>query len=114
MEAPNIVLTQVTSAAAFAYILQLLQQWEKLPWITAHTARINAVVRILLSGVAALGVNWAWSGSTSTGWHLGVDIPSLAALGHGLWNWFGQYAIQHGWLKVFQLPGAQATTAKSG
>lgn len=107
----TIFFTQITSGAAAAYILQLLQQWKALPWITAHTTKINIAVRLLFSFAAALGISWTWAPGSTHGAHLlTVAIPSAADLLHGTWHWFGQYALQHGWLKVFQIqtPAAPA------
>lgn len=96
MEATNMLATQLTASAASAYFIQLLQKWEKTPWITEHTKGITAMFRVALSGVAALGVSWAWAGTDSGGHTLTLMIPSVLDLAHGVWHWFGQYAITHG------------------
>lgn len=107
MDISTLIFTQLTSGAACAYILQLLQQWKALPWITAHTKGINAFVRLLMSGVAALGISWTWADASANGHVLTIAIPSSVALLHAAWHWFGQYALQHGWWKIFQLETPQ-------
>jgi hypothetical protein len=105
----TILFTQLTSGAACAYILQLLQQWKALPWITAHTTKINILVRLAMSAGAALGIGLTWAPAAGSGHALTIAIPSGVTLLHGIWHWFGQYALQHGWLKVFQIQSSPAS-----
>lgn len=96
--------TEIGAAAVSAYAMQLAQKWSKLPWITEHTAEINVYVRIITSGVAALGVSWVWGDVTGGGHSLTIAIPPVAVILHGLWHWFVQYAIQHGWGNMLSPP----------
>lgn len=107
----TLIFTQLTSGAACAYILQLLQQWKALPWITEHTTKINVIVRLVMSAGAALGIGWTWAPLADHGHTLTIAIPSALTLLHGAWHWFGQFALQHGWLKVFQIQPAAAAPA---
>lgn len=101
----SLIFTQLTSGAACAYLLQLLQKWRKLPWITEHTDGINRFVRVAMSFGTALGISWVWAPAVTDGGHmLEIAIPSGIVLVHGLWHVFGQYALQHGWSKLFQIP----------
>lgn len=97
MANPSMLSTQIGAAAVCAYLVQLLQRWSKIPWITEHTTGINAALRIVTSGAAAIGVHWAWADSSSGGHTLSIAIPSFAAILAAGWHWFVQYAIQHGW-----------------
>jgi hypothetical protein len=99
----NLMFTHLTSAAICAYVLQLLQQWKALPWITAHTTWLNVALRALLSGASAVGIHSAWTGTSATGWQIVIGIPAASVLAHGLFEWVGQYSLQHGLLKIFQL-----------
>lgn len=99
---PNMLFTQVTSGAAMAYLLRLIQKWEKLPWITQHTGGITVTFRLILSAAATLGITWQWSASEH-GHILAIAFPTAGALLHGLWLWFGQYAMQHGWGQLFNV-----------
>lgn len=107
MDSNSILFTHVTSAAAFAYALQLLQKWAKTPWVTEHTTGVNVALRAIFSLFASFGINWAWTGSSVSGWSVTITIPALAVLGHGVFHLFGQFALQHGWLKLFQLGDAK-------
>lgn len=109
MANPSLLSTQIGAAAVCAYLVQLLQRWSKLPWITEHTTAINAALRIATSGVAAIGVHWAWADTSSGGHTLSIAIPSGAALLAAGWHWFVQYAIQHGWGNL--LSGGPAASA---
>jgi hypothetical protein len=100
---PNIALTHITSAAAFAYLLILLQKWSKTPWITVDTKKITILLRVVFSILTEIGIAWTWSGSSTTGWHIGIDIPSLSVLVQTVFHAFGQYALQHGWFNVLQI-----------
>jgi hypothetical protein len=102
---PNIVFSQLTGGAACAYLLLLLQKWSKLPWITAHTTWINFLVRVVFSLATTLGIQAVWNANLSVpGGHvLMVTVPPAAAILHAAWVWFGQYAMQHGWLNLFTM-----------
>ena len=104
---PNIALTHLTSAAAFAYILMWAQRWEKLPWITQEAQRITVIFRVFLAVVSSAGISMAWSGDSTAGWHVSIAIPPVTIMGKVAFHAFGQYALQHGWFKLFQLPEGQ-------
>jgi hypothetical protein len=97
---PNLLFTQVTTAAALAYFLKLLQKWEQLPWITAHTAQVSGWVRAFLALIGTIGISYQWNSTAHslliTGLSWGVILP-------GLWHWFGQFALQHGWGQLFNI-----------
>jgi len=96
MDATTLLGSQVGAAAACSYILNLAQRAKALPWITAHTTQINMVARILLSGIATLGISWVWAPAAADGGHtLTITIPSLMAIILALWHWFCQFAFQH-------------------
>lgn len=100
----SLIFTAVTSSAACAYLLQLLQKWSKTPWITEHTTGINMAVRAALSFAATLGISVVWNAGTNNGHTLTIAIPSGIVLAHGVWHWFGQYALQHFSGKILSIP----------
>lgn len=104
MEA-NILYTHLTAGALSAYLLSQLQQWQKIPWVTKDTAKVNAAIRLGLATVANVGIHWTWSGTWAAGRVLTIAIPSLSVLGHAAFTLAGQYATQHGWEKVFNIGG---------
>lgn len=107
MAAPSMLGTSIGAAAVCSYAIQLAQKWTRLPWITEHTAGINMAARIVTSGLAAIGVSWAWGDLSGGGHSLTLSIPSGAAILVGLWHWFQQYAIQHGWGNLLSQPITQ-------
>lgn len=112
MDATTLLSSQLTAAAACAYLLNMLQRWEKLPWITANTQTINAIVRAAMAGGTALGIQHVWNPAVGGGGVLTITIPSAAILVHGAWHWFGQYAFTHIAGKV--LNGTQTAPAGGG
>jgi hypothetical protein len=100
----SLLSTEIGAAAVSAYAIQLAQKWSKLPWITEHTSQINFYARLLTSGVAALGVSWVWGDVAGGGHSLVISIPPAIVILHGLWHWFVQYAVQHGWGNLLSQP----------
>lgn len=100
----SLIFTAVTSSAACAYLLQLLQKWSKTPWITEHTTGINVAVRAVLSAAATVGISVAWNSGSDNSHTLIIAIPSGITLLHGIWHWFGQYALQHFSGKILSIP----------
>jgi hypothetical protein len=90
------ILTTVTAGAGCAFIVQLLQKAKQVPWITEHTTAINIALKASLSFFATLGISHAWNPSAGGGGQLTFDIPSMSVLMIGLWHWFGQFAVMHG------------------
>lgn len=97
---PNLFFTQLTAGAALAYLLRILQKWNKVSWINDHTTGISIFVRACLSFFATIGIGWTWNGVEHS---LTITGLSAAVLAHGLWHWFGQYALQHGWGQIFNV-----------
>lgn len=85
---------QFAAGAALEFGLHALEKWSKTPWITEHTTKITVGVRIALAFFATVGLQWhyvAAGGGTLT--ITGLSVSVLAA---GLWHFFRQYAVQHG------------------
>jgi hypothetical protein len=104
MTNPSLLSTQIGAAAVCAYAIQLLQRWSKTPWITEHTAAINTMARLATSAIAAVGVSYAWGDIAGGGHTLTFSLPSGTAFVAGLWHWFVQYAVQHGWGNLLSQP----------
>lgn len=97
------ITSSLTAAAACAFFLQLIQKTKYVPWITEHTKEINIGAKLLLSGLATLGISHAWNPSTGGGGVLMFTVPPLSVILIGLWHWFGQFAIQHGFGQVLNI-----------
>lgn len=90
------VLSSFTAAAACSFILDRVQKSEIVPWITAHTKWINLAAKIVMSGAATLGISHAWNPAPTGGGVLMVTVPAFTVIVLGLWHWFSQFALQHG------------------
>lgn len=90
------LLTTITAGAGCAFILQVLQKAKNIPWITEHTHGINIAMKAMLSFFSTLGISHAWSPAAAGGGVLTFDIPAASVLLIGIWHWFGQFAIMHG------------------
>ena len=90
MKSPSLE-DQFAAGAALEYFLHLLQGWSKTPWITEHTTKITAICRAALAFFATIGLSWQYAGGTLT--ITGLSVSVVAA---GLWHFFRQFALQHG------------------
>jgi len=106
-DATNMLATQLTAGAACAYLLQLVQKWSKIPWVTEHTTVINNGIRLGLAFISSLGITWVWSSADNGGHVITIAIPSAFVIMQTLWHIFGQFALQHGWGKVLSLSEGQ-------
>jgi hypothetical protein len=88
---------QFAAGAALEYLLHLLQQWSKTPWITEHTTKITMICRGALAFFATIGLSWHYQGGTLT-----ISGLSATVILAGLWHLFRQYAVQHGFGKLIR------------
>lgn len=94
-DATTLLTSQIAGAALCSYILNLLQRWKQVPWISSHTTMINTIVRATLALGTTLGISQAWTPADAGGGVLMITIPPLTVILHGLWHWFSQYALTH-------------------
>lgn len=111
MDATTLLSSQFGAAVGSQYLLSLLQKWSKASWITEHTTGINIAVRAGLAFFATLGINWAWSPTTSGGHMISIAIPSGVELMHGGWHWFSQFALTHWIGATFEEKGSAPRAA---
>jgi hypothetical protein len=97
------LLATVTAGAGCAYFIQLLQKAKTLPWVTEHTQGINIVLRAVLSLGATVGISHAWNPSAGGGGTFTLVFPPLMVIVVGLWHWFGQFAVMHGFGQVLNI-----------
>jgi hypothetical protein len=88
----NVVLTQVTLSTIFAGLLAYLKKARWVPFITQHSAAINHVYLLLVSGGTALGVHSVWDSQAHS---LLITGLSLTAIAHGFWEWTKQWTVQY-------------------
>jgi hypothetical protein len=111
--------TSLSAAIVLGYLLDYAKRLKQVPQINYYSNKLNAWVRLVVTGIATLGVSWTWSATTTGGHQWIVTIPATAVLASGIWHWAVQYGLQHGWeILLAQRPiaqkamAAQAVTAK--
>lgn len=99
----NMMLTYLAATGGCTYLLQALQKWSKTPWISAHTTKINVLVRMALALGASIGLSLGWSSGADHSHILTIAIPSLKTLAVGTVHLVGQYFAQHAAGKVISI-----------
>lgn len=94
---------QVGPAFILGLFVMQFQQWlKRFNWYASFVDKFPATdkyvhksVAGLISLVSALGVTWTATGGLSTGGHIIIDYPSVAAMGSVLWNFTVTYVTQN-------------------
>jgi hypothetical protein len=100
--------TSVSAAIVLGYLLDTAKRLKQLPKINYYSTQLNTWLRLVLTGVATLGISWTWSAVTGGGHQWVINIPAGSVLLAGMWHWATQYGLQHGWeILLAQRPVAQ-------
>jgi hypothetical protein len=102
------IIPPLTSAAVIATLMQMVKNWDKIPWINRDTGRMNALISIILAGFTTVGLSYdtsfdAASGAFTLGFH-----GTIGGLVDGLSHWLGQWTAQHAFYKGFLVPAEAA------
>ena len=73
---------QIVIAYGVSLLLEWLKRLKSLPWINAHTDKLNRNLSKLIAVATSAGIALAWSGSADAGWTVTLSIPSA----HSLWD----------------------------
>ena len=84
------MLSQLTSSAVVVYAIELVKKSAIFPWLTAETKTLNRWLAVIGSGIAAIGVHFAYDAKDGA---LVITGLTLGAVAHGLWHWAQQYAL---------------------
>lgn len=84
------LLSQLTASALVVYTLQALKKAAWMPWLTDRTHTLNRLVSALGAALTAVGIHLSFDSTTGTFMATGL---TLTALGHGLWEWINQFAL---------------------
>lgn len=94
----NLLASQVTLGAVFAWLLQLAKRTSWFPVLQEDSAR---VVKVLFSAVTSLGaitgLSFAYNATAHT---LMIGNLSWAMVLPSLWHWLTQFIIQEGWYQA--------------
>lgn len=85
---------QFAAGAALEFGLHALEKWSKTPWITEHTTKLTVAFRVVLAFFATIGLQWHYV--SAGGGQLTITGLSVSVLAAGVWHFFRQYAVQHG------------------
>jgi hypothetical protein len=89
--------TQVAVAAIISFLVGKLKQSSWFPWLTAETSKLNRLVAVLLSGVAAVGIHYQWDAADHSLLITGLSLTTILGM---LWHWAVQAIYTHGWFKA--------------
>jgi hypothetical protein len=93
MESVSSVAQQIPISLLLIFVQNWLKQQKWFPVIGYDTAKANHLFSILTTGLATLGVHFAYS---SVDHSLTITGLSLAAIGTAAWHWLQQYALTKG------------------
>jgi len=91
----SLLTNQVVVSSIIVALLQHVKKASWFPWLTAETEKLNRVVAVLLSFLAAVGVHASFTNHTLT--ITGLSLVSILTLG---WNWIVSFVIQQGIFKA--------------
>lgn len=81
-------------AVAASYFLQALKRWKSIPWFDRNSDRLNRAVAILLALANTAGINFAMTGSVSTGGAISLGFPPLLTLLSNVGDTIGSFGMQ--------------------
>ncbi len=91
------VLSHVTNSALVVYSLQFLkgtQTYRRFAeWMPMAEHRVHVLMSALGALGTAAGMHGAVVGSVGDGWQLTLAIPPLWVIGHAIWDWAQQFAL---------------------
>lgn len=87
--------TQITISAVVVYIIEVVKRSKFFPWLTTETAKLNRYVAIVLSGLAALGINATFTDGTLT-----ITGLTVAGILTGALVWLKSFIVQQGMFKI--------------
>ena|SRR5882762_6157406 len=91
MAAESVLATQATLGLLSSGVLHLLKNAKWAKAFNDNSSTLNHLFLLATSAGGALGVHAAWTASGGGT----ITIPSLAAMGVGLWIWIKQWSIQY-------------------
>jgi len=86
--------TQAALAVIASSVIEALKRTKYFPLITAQTDKLNLIAGAIVAGIAAFGVHLSYDKATGV---LTVTGVTLATVGHFVYDWVVQFALQHGY-----------------
>ncbi len=88
---PNVVTSQVTTAALVAFVLQWAKRSPWCPWLQADDKRVQFYLSGVLALATSLGIAYTWNADTGT---LVITGLSWSTIGPAAWDWIRQWVMQ--------------------
>lgn len=85
---------QAGIGALAVYLMQILKNSKRFPWINANSSTLNRWLSIGVAVLTSLGIKYAASGGPDTGYHIVLSIPALGQLTDAAIHAAAQYAGQ--------------------
>lgn len=97
-DAASEVVPYLTSAALIFYAQKFLKTTPGYAAFVQHVPGAakwaHRLVALVGSIIAAVGIHWTYAGDVQAGGILTVTIPSLASMGHAIWDVVKVYVLQ--------------------
>jgi hypothetical protein len=87
---------QITLSAVIVFLIQLAKNTSWIPKVDINSDKLNRWLAVILSGVAAVGIHWAYDANFSwvSGGVLTIIWPGFNGVVHGAWEWLQSFAVQ--------------------
>lgn len=90
----SIGVTHFTSAAIVVYAMNKLKAATWFPVLQKDWTLMNRAFSVVVAFLVSIGIHYTWTANSDGSHALLLQIPTLSALGLGLWHWLNQYAMQ--------------------
>jgi hypothetical protein len=90
----NIAMTQFTSSAVVVWGMQRLKSAKWFPFLQHGQAWVSRAWSLGAAAIVEIGISYTWNKNPDGTHSLILVIPTLAALGYGLWHWVNQFCLQ--------------------
>ena len=87
----SIGLTHFTSSAIVVYAMNRLKAASWFPLIQKEKATMNRIFSVVIAFAVSIGIHYTWDPTARI---FALTLPTLSALGLGVWHWINQYAMQ--------------------
>lgn len=97
-------LTSGSAALVSAVLLQLAKNAKAFTFLSRDTGKLNAILSVIVAGIAALGVSYSYNYDATTGVFSLAFTGTVSSVLHGIGHWIGQWSAQHGFYKGMVVP----------
>lgn len=99
MDITNQALEQLVIARVAVRLIEILKQWNKLPWVNEKSDAINKAISWFIAIATSAGIRVASSGSVDDGWVIQITVPSMQVLVQFAVGAVYQQMMQEAWYR---------------